>query len=252
MRSVVARRFRNEPSNTAAAGAQARNARVPFVVVMATVLPATLAAVNSRGELPRSKPMPAVRWPSMRKPSRSPASKTSGWRCRIPRASEISATGAIAVAPLPRAVTIVLVARSTSNTTHTLWLKSRWPRRANSAGAKRTSSVVGISRIKRFWSPLYNKDHPSPPPFSILRIPALASHPQAKARASFPQSFAQRLFALNLGKIGAIKLSLQFLLEESRLGQQLQFDQLSRAKLAALVFHHRQRLLTTFLAAPGR
>src|ERR1035441_2827592 len=67
-----------------------------------------------------------------------------------------------------------------------------------------------------------------------------------------PQGLAQRLFVLNLGEVSAIELSLQLMLEESRLGQQFQFDQLSRAKLAAPVLHHRQCLLTTFLAAPGR
>src|ERR1035437_1945528 len=67
-----------------------------------------------------------------------------------------------------------------------------------------------------------------------------------------PQRLAQRLLVLNQGKISAIELRLQLLLEESRLGQQFQFDELSRAKLTAPVFHHRQSLITTFLAPPSR
>src|ERR1039458_8206494 len=52
--------------------------------------------------------------------------------------------------------------------------------------------------------------------------------------------------------LSAVKLCLQFLFEESRLWQQFEFDELRRAKLPAAIFHHRQSLLTTFLAAPSR
>src|SRR5882762_7421974 len=77
----------------------------------------------------------------MRKPSRSPARSTSGLVLRTLRASAISETGMIAAAPFARAVTMELVARSTSNTTQTVWLRSRSLRATNSAGLKRTSRV---------------------------------------------------------------------------------------------------------------
>src|SRR6266478_6376582 len=77
----------------------------------------------------------------MRKPSRSPARRTSGLVLRTLRASEISETGIIAAAPFARAVTMELVARSTSKTTQTVWLKSRSLRALNSAGLNKTSRV---------------------------------------------------------------------------------------------------------------
>src|SRR6266478_2520946 len=48
----------------------------------------------------------------------------------------------IALAPLASAVTMELVARRMSKTTHTVWLKSRSFRAANSAGLNRTSRVL--------------------------------------------------------------------------------------------------------------
>src|SRR2546421_7011848 len=45
---------------------------------------------------------------------------------------------------------MLLVARSTSNTTHTAPLKSRRSRAANSAGAKSTSRLVGIGLVVSF------------------------------------------------------------------------------------------------------
>ena len=120
----------------------ARKARVPFVVVMAMGRPPTFSRVNSRGELPISKAMLPVRWFRMRTPSRSPASSMAGSSRRKSRASEISATGKIALAPFSRAVTTELVARRTSKTTHTVSLKSRPSKVAKSAGVKRTSREV--------------------------------------------------------------------------------------------------------------
>src|SRR5215475_11690677 len=96
---------------TAAAPRQARSARVPLLVVNTMVRPPTRSRVISRGEFPRSKP-------GMVLPRRSPASTTplSRWAAMRRRASTASATGSMARAPLASAVTIVVLARSTSTT----------------------------------------------------------------------------------------------------------------------------------------
>ena len=57
---AVADRFKNDDAKTVFAPAQARRARVPFVVVVTMVLPRTFSGVYSRGELPRSKSMPSA------------------------------------------------------------------------------------------------------------------------------------------------------------------------------------------------
>ena len=128
------------------APAQARNAREPLVVVRTMVRCWTLSRVNSRGELPRSNSAPPVRAARMRTPSRSPPSSNSGRARFKASASGISATGMTAAAPFANAVTMVLVARRTSKTTHTVSDKSRCGSVANSAGVKSTLSVGGICR----------------------------------------------------------------------------------------------------------
>ena len=69
------------------------------------------------------------------------------------RASGISETGMMATAPLARAVTMLLVARSTSKTTQTVPDKSRPGSGTNSAGATRTSSVavIYVPSIRVLW-----------------------------------------------------------------------------------------------------
>src|ERR1043165_3815441 len=146
--SAVARKFRKEPTRTALARAQARSARVPFVVVMTMVRPPTFSRVNSWGELPRSNSILPVRSAWMRTPPRSPASKTSGRLCFRLSASGISTTGIIAAAPLARAVTMVLVARRTSKTTQTIWPRSSFSRAVNSAGVKMTSRGGCTGRVE--------------------------------------------------------------------------------------------------------
>lgn len=72
-------------------------AAVPFVVVQTMSLPCTAPRVNSRGELPRSKPSGLTAW-------RSPASKTEDGRRRMAeRASSSVAQGRRLRAPLARA-----------------------------------------------------------------------------------------------------------------------------------------------------
>ena len=110
-------RLPNEAMYTASALPQASRARVPLVVVMMISRPSTRLRVNSRGELPRSKSGPPVWRARMRNPSRSPANNASGWHCLRATASAISRVGRIAVAPCPRASSIVDVALRTSNTT---------------------------------------------------------------------------------------------------------------------------------------
>ena len=145
----MARKFKNEPISTLLAWVQARKALVPLVVVITIIRPPTLSLVNSRGELPKSNAMLPVRLASMRTPLRSPASSSSGCRFRRARASAISSTGIAATAPLASAVTIVLVARSTSNTTQTVSRKSRPFNAVNSAGAKSASRLRFFSIINR-------------------------------------------------------------------------------------------------------
>src|SRR5208283_415984 len=65
------------------------------------------------------------------------------------RASAISLTGIMAFAPLCSAVTNVLVARSTSNTTQVASRKSRLASAGNSAGVKMASIFI-LSRAKLF------------------------------------------------------------------------------------------------------
>ena len=57
-------------------------------------------------------------------------------------ASAISLTGMMALAPWCSAVTNVLVARSTSNTTHAVARKSRWASAGNSAGVRMVSIFI--------------------------------------------------------------------------------------------------------------
>ena len=119
--------------------AQARRAHVPFVVVITMVFPSTASRVNSRGEFPRSKLIAPLTSASMRRPSRSPARRMPAFCRRQASASAISSTGTIAVAPLARAVAMLLVARKTSITTQSVSAKSRCFNAANSAGVKSTS-----------------------------------------------------------------------------------------------------------------
>ena len=86
-----------------------RNDCVPLVVVSTTSLPCTIAGEYSRGELPRSNP-------AMRTAPRSPPSSTSCRRRRHTSASSGVATGTTPRAPFSSAVSIVVVARSTSMT----------------------------------------------------------------------------------------------------------------------------------------
>ena len=146
--SAVACRLRNEPSSTVWAWAQARNARVPLVVVATMDMPATFSRENSRGELPRSKSTPPVCAACILKPSRSPASSTDS-ALRTPHsalltasASEISLTGMISFAPFASAVTNVLVARRMSNTTHAVCRRSRRASVGNSVGDRMVSNFI--------------------------------------------------------------------------------------------------------------
>ena len=93
-----------------AAFRQTAMARVPFVVVQAMSLPSTAARLNSRGELPRSKP-------SGRTALRSPASSTSGDRCFNSRAWSSDSQGTMERAPLASAWAALVVKRRTSITT---------------------------------------------------------------------------------------------------------------------------------------
>ena len=86
-------------------------ARVPFVVVHARSLPCTASGVNSRGELPKSKP-------SGRTALRSPASSMSGFRSFIARACSRVSQGLMERAPLARAYAALVVKRRTSTTTY--------------------------------------------------------------------------------------------------------------------------------------
>src|SRR5213594_1088946 len=90
-------------------GGAASRARVPLLVVMMTARPPTRAAVNSSGELPRSKP-------SRGSPRRSPATSASGSPAMRARASSGVATGTMPAQPLASAVTMQVEARSTSMT----------------------------------------------------------------------------------------------------------------------------------------
>ena len=126
------------------APAQARNARVPLVVVLTMILPRTFSRLNSRGELPKSKSAPPDRVARILTPSRSPASSASGNFSRKAMASGISLTGMTACAPLCSAVTNVLVARRTSNTTHAVPRKSRGQFRRRQEGVNFHLAQVSI------------------------------------------------------------------------------------------------------------
>src|SRR5258708_430894 len=78
----------------------------------------------------------------MIKPSRSPARRARGLRRRTASAWGMVETGMMPVAPFPSAVTMLVVARKTSNTTHVVSRKSRALNASNSAGDKRTSNVI--------------------------------------------------------------------------------------------------------------
>ena len=147
MNSTVTVRFKSEAAKTVFAPVQARNARVPLVVVETMILPRTFSGVYSRGELPKSKSIPPVCAARILTPSRSPPSKTSGCFCRMASASAISLTGMTPFAPLCSAVTNVLVARSTSNTTQTTSRKSRLASAGNSAGERMTSIFI-LCRVR--------------------------------------------------------------------------------------------------------
>ena len=115
--SAVAVRVRKLAMRVCFALAQARRARVPLVVVEMSFLPATISAVYSRGELPRSNAVPLACAAVMRSPSRSPQRRASGCCAWAASASSILATGRMASAPLAEAVTMLEVARRMSNTT---------------------------------------------------------------------------------------------------------------------------------------
>src|SRR5205823_2328212 len=110
--SLSARKLTGAPTNTGSPPCAATSAGVPLVVASTIVFPATAAGVISRGELPSAKP-------SILTLRRSPASRTPSFsRCEASRtASSDVAAGITAFAPLASAVTIVVVARSTSITT---------------------------------------------------------------------------------------------------------------------------------------
>jgi len=107
---------------------------VPFVVVHTIRFPWTRWGVYSRGELPRSKSAPPVRELVIRRPFRSPPSRNVGSWARNSRASAISLTGMIPVAPDANAVTTVLVNLSTSSTTQVVLLRSAFLRAQKSFG----------------------------------------------------------------------------------------------------------------------
>ena len=131
---------------------QASRARVPLVVVMMISRPATRSRVNSRGELPRSKSTPPVKWALMRNPSRSPASNASGWPVRSASASAISRAGKMPVAPLPKASSMVEVALRTSKTTHVTPRRSFAATASYSDGENSTrSDGVGRAAAKEGW-----------------------------------------------------------------------------------------------------
>src|SRR6266550_1282228 len=111
-RSASALKFAGAPTSTGSPPCVATSAGVPLLVASTMVLPATAAAVISRGEFPSANPSiftlrrsPARTTPSF---SRFDASRTAS--------SEVAA-GITALAPLASAVTMVVVARSASTTT---------------------------------------------------------------------------------------------------------------------------------------
>ena len=109
-------------------------AAVPFVVLSSTVFPSTVSGVNSRGELPRSKPAMGRIW-------RSPASFTSDRSNAFARVttSSLLSSGITARAPFARAVAIVVDARNTSMTTTTRPVASPAVRPAD---PKKTSTLT--------------------------------------------------------------------------------------------------------------
>src|SRR5712692_2745222 len=130
-RSANALMFAAAPTSTGSPPWVATSAGVPLVVASTIVLPATAAAVISRGELPRANP-------SIFRLRRSPARTTPSFsrlEARRTASSEVAA-GITALAPLASAVTIVVVARSTSMTTTPRPARSPAP---TPAGVKWTS-----------------------------------------------------------------------------------------------------------------
>ena len=87
-------------------------ALVPLVVVQMRCLPCTASLVNSSGELPRWKPGGLAAW-------RSPARRAAGCAMAAVRACATVPHGVMDSAPLARAVTALVVKRSTSMTTTT-------------------------------------------------------------------------------------------------------------------------------------
>src|SRR5437899_1845464 len=111
-RAARALKFAGAPTSTGSPPCVATSAGVPLVVASTMVLPATAAAVISRGELPRANP-------SIFTLRRSPASATpsfSRFDARRTASSDVAA-GVTAFAPVGNAVHAGGVARSASTTT---------------------------------------------------------------------------------------------------------------------------------------
>ena len=118
---------------------------------MMIIRPATTSRLNSRGEFPRSKSIRPVNSRVIRTPSRSPANKAPGCRPCTSNAAGMAAAGTTPRAPSDSAVSIDVVARNTSNTTHTDRLRSRPASAAKSAGVNKTSKCVVAAAVPEWF-----------------------------------------------------------------------------------------------------
>ncbi len=145
----------SDPQITSSAPRAASRARVPLVVVITIVFPATASGVYSRGELPRSNPLTF-------NPSRSPPSSDPSIASAWCRAVSTEATGKMRNAPFASAVTMVLVARRASITT------TVEPTRDFDAGTVRlvqvSSILIGIGRPSVPEFPAAEAAGRAPPP----------------------------------------------------------------------------------------